>query len=297
MTAFSIVGFIIGSVLGSFSKALAERSLNRKSFFGRSVCNSCNKPLSWFDLIPVFSYLLLRGRCRYCKKKMGREYLIVELVFGAILSFIFWQASPSFPPLDLSFAAINFFITLLLKIFFITVLVIVTLTDLKKMIIPDRIILPAVGMLLAAQLFIAIYKVGYLYSYLNSSAIGKLLLPPHSEYFTRHALMVVQQFGVQVLSGLAIAGFFMALIIITRGKGMGGGDVKMGAFIGLMLGFPNSLLAVMLAFFSGAIVALVMIVMGKKRFGQSLPFGPFLVLGSLIALFWGDYLIKLYLNI
>lgn len=89
----------------------------------------------------------------------------------------------------------------------------------------------------------------------------------------------------------------MALIVVTGGKGMGGGDVKLGAFMGLALGFPGSLVALAIAFLSGAIVSLILIISGKKHFGQVIPFGPFLVLGSLIALFWGDWLTLWYLTI
>lgn len=89
----------------------------------------------------------------------------------------------------------------------------------------------------------------------------------------------------------------MALIFVTRGKGMGGGDVKLGALMGLVLGFPQSILAVILAFLSGAIISLILIFGGKKHFGQTIPFGPFLVLGSLITLFWGMQIIDWYLHL
>lgn len=88
----------------------------------------------------------------------------------------------------------------------------------------------------------------------------------------------------------------MALIAVTKGKGMGGGDVKLGVLMGLGLGFPQSILAVILAFLSGAIVSLILISGGKKHFGQTIPFGPFLVLGSLITLFWGNRILDWYLH-
>ena len=97
--------------------------------------------------------------------------------------------------------------------------------------------------------------------------------------------------------GLLIGGFFWALIIITKGKGMGGGDVKLGAFMGLMLGFPQSLLAIVLSFISGAIFSIFLIIFGKKHFGQAIPFGPFLVFGSLVSLFWGNLIIDWYLHL
>ncbi len=94
-----------------------------------------------------------------------------------------------------------------------------------------------------------------------------------------------------------IGGFFWGLIIITRGKGMGGGDVKLGAFMGLMLGFPQSLIALILSFLTGAIFSMILIIFGKKHFGQTIPFGPFLVIGSLVALFWGNQIIDWYLHL
>lgn len=86
------------------------------------------------------------------------------------------------------------------------------------------------------------------------------------------------------------------LIIITRGKGMGGGDVKLGLFMGINLGVENTILAAMLSFLIGAIISIILIIFRKKRFGSVVPFGPFLVIGSLIALYWGDKIIKVYLG-
>ncbi len=100
-----------------------------------------------------------------------------------------------------------------------------------------------------------------------------------------------------ILMGLLIGGFFWGLIIITKGKGMGGGDVKLGAFMGLMLGFPQALIALILSFLTGAVFSIILIIFGKKSFGQVIPFGPFLVLGSLIVLFWGQEILNWYLSI
>lgn len=246
------IGFILGTVLGSFVKALADRSITKKSFWGRSYCPKCRHKLTWYDLSPVISYILLRGRCRYCKKKIGIEYLLVEVVMGILIGFLFWQT--------LSVAGgSNFLLDLISKIFFITILVTLFLTDLKKMLIPDRIILPAIS-------------------------IGLIFLLMSAEFFVEG-----------VLTGFLIGGFFLGLIIITRGKGMGGGDVKLGAFIGLMLGFPQAIFAIVLSFLIGALFSIALIITGKKHFGQTIPFGPFLVLGSLTMLFWGQEIINWYL--
>lgn len=261
---FGILGFILGIILGSFALALADRSLKNTSILGRSYCPKCKKTLKWYDLIPVFSYLILQGKCRYCNKKIGIEYLLVEIVMGVLIGFLFYQS-------NFQFLVFNFQLTLILdlisKVFFITILIALTLTDLKKTLIPDRIILPSIVIA---------------FGFLVTSAILRMETASLL-YFT--------------LTGSLIGGFFLALILITKGKGMGGGDVKLGGFIGLVLGFPSGLLAIILAFLTGAIAAIFLIISGKKSFGQSLPFGPFLVLGSLISLFWGPQIINWYLSL
>lgn len=230
------LGFIIGAVLGSFTKALADRSLTNRTFWGRSYCLHCKHALRWYDLFPILSFVFLRGKCHYCHKSISKEYLLVEIVLGLLIAFLFWQQFDIF------------------NLFFISILSVLFMTDIKKMLIPDRIVLPAIVIALAAK-----------------------------------------PFAGGILTALGIAGFFYALILVTRGKGMGGGDVKLGAFIGLGLGFPNGILALALSFFLGALVSLALIFLGKKKFGQTIPFGPFLVTGALIALFWGDKIINWYL--
>lgn len=223
--------------MGSLSYALALRSLGKESFWGRSYCPHCKKTLQWYDLFPIASFLFYRGKCRYCHKSISKEYLLVEITVGILIAFLFWQQ-------------FNIF-----NLFFVTILAILFITDIKKMLIPDRIVLPAIIIALAAK-----------------------------------------PFAGNILTALGIAGFFYALILITKGKGMGGGDVKLGGFIGLGLGFPNGIVAIFLAFLLGAVFSIVALILRKKRLGQHIPFGPFLVLGSLIALFWGNSILDWYLQ-
>lgn len=302
---FALVGFILGTILGSFVKALADRSLGNKSFWGRSSCSRCKRKLAWFDLFPVLSYILLKGKCRYCKDKIGMEYLLVEVVMGVLVGFLFWQTSSNlqFSVFNLQFTVLSvqnlqliiLLLELIFKTFFIVVLAILFLTDLKKMFIPDRVVIPSIVVGVVLGLIITATKIGYLYYSLSQSATGRLLLPPKSEYFQRHVLKIAQPYLWSILVGILIGAFFLGLIIITRGKGMGGGDVKLGAFIGVMLGFPQALFALVLSFLTGAIFSIFLIIAGKKHFGQTIPFGPFLVLGSLIMLFWGQQIVDWYL--
>ena len=287
-TMWLLAGFLLGTVLGSFVKVLADRSLSNKSFWGRSYCPRCQHKLAWYDLFPIFSYILLKGKCRYCHKKIGIEYVVVEVVMGILIGY-------QFSIFNFQFSI--FLLELITKTFFITILAVLFLTDLKKMLIPDRIILPSIVIGIILGLITIVTKISYLYFYLSSSPIGQKLLPPYSEYFQRHAWQIAEPFFLSLASGAAIAGFFYSLIIITRGKGMGGGDVKLGAFFGVMLGFPQAFFSLVLAFLTGAIFSIGLILAGKKHFGQTIPFGPFLVLGSLIMLFWGNQIVDWYLNL
>src|SRR3989338_2999788 len=269
-----ILGFLFGSVLGSFAKAIADRSLSQRSFGGRSYCSHCKKTLRWYDLFPILSYLILRGRCRYCHTLIGLDYPLTEVILGFIMALFLSQTTVQFTDSADPFKITLFIMGLIFNIFVIVVLYIVALTDIRKMLIPDRVILPSIGIGFIALLVI------YLTKY--------LLFP---------VWLTVEPFVRSVAAGLGIGLFFATLIIITKGRGMGGGDVKLGAFIGLSLGFPNSLVALMLAFLTGAIVSIFLILFKRKRFGQTIPFGPFLVLGSYISLLWGRQIVDWYLRL
>lgn len=292
-------GFIIGIVLGSFIKALADRSLTNKSFWGRSYCVQCKKRLRWYDLFPILSFISTGGKCRYCHKKISWEYPLVEVVMGILVGFLFWQSlgSVQVTGYRLQFQTILLTLDLIYKIFFISILSVLFLTDLKKMLIPDRIIIPAIYISLIYLVGIAAFKIGYLYYFLSQTPLGRLLLPPNNDYFIHHATAATWMMLTNVGTAILIGGFFIILIIITKGKGMGGGDVKLGALMGLALGFPNALVALMAAFLSGAVISLILIFSRKKHLGQVIPFGPFLVFGSLVALFWGQRIIEWYLRI
>ena len=297
-------GFVIGTILGSFVKVLADRSLNKRSFWGRSYCPKCKHQLHWYDLLPIVSYITLKGRCRYCNKKIGSEYILVEMVTGVLVGFLFWQSASNFQSIlnfqfvfQTAFGSTIFLLELILKTFFVVILLTLFMTDFKKMLIPDRIIIPSIVLGIIANLLLVFLKTGYLYFYLSQNIVGKFLLPPHSDYFRRHALMMAEPFLYSVVLAITVGGFFLSLIIITKGKGMGGGDVKLGVFLGLMLGFPQAVLAMVLAFIIGAVFSIFLILLKKKSWGQIIAFGPFLVLGSFITLFWGSQILEWYLHI
>jgi len=251
---FSI--FVLGLAVGSFLNCVIYRQEVGESFLkGRSYCPNCKHTLSWIDLIPLFSFLFLKGECRYCHKKISLQYPLVEL-FTAILFIL--VAFYSFP--NLLVTSYWLLITSLLIIIFVF--------DLKHYIIPDGVIYSA----------IAISGIWYL--------VSGIFFYAYTKYQTLNTLY----------SALGTALFFLIIVLISRGKWMGVGDIKLAFFMGLFLGWPNILVGLFLAFFIGAIIGIGLIIFGKKKMSSEVPFGPFLVAGTFLALFFGQNLINWYLN-
>jgi len=151
------------------------------------------------------------------------------------------------------------------------------MTDLKYYLLPDKLMYPLLAM-----------------------AILALLLKNTPQGCAAHPWGVLEGgFAMctiinHLLSGLAAAGFFTLLIIISRGKGMGWGDVMYGLFLGILLGHPGTIVALYIAFLTGALVSVILLVARKKKFGQIIPFGPFLVLGTVISLYYSDYIWNIF---
>lgn len=246
--------FILGLLIGSFLNCVIYRLGIKESFFkGRSYCPHCKHILNWQDLIPVFSFLILRGKCRYCRKLISLQYPLVELATGIIFLLIFFYFSTNF-----LFFVFYFLISCSLIIIFVY--------DLKNYIIPDEIIYPAI-------LITLIFNLQFLTS--NQFPIFK-----HS-----------------ILSAVGAAVFFITIVLISRGKWMGIGDIKLAFLMGLLLNWPNILVALFSAFFIGAATGIGLIISGKKTLKSEIPFGPFLVTGTFLSLFWGERLINWYLNL
>ncbi|OGE17193.1 hypothetical protein A2858_00620 [Candidatus Daviesbacteria bacterium RIFCSPHIGHO2_01_FULL_36_37] len=291
------LGLLFGLLLGSLAKALADRSVSNKSFWGRSYCESCKHKLSWYDLFPILSFVFTQGKCRYCQKKISFEYPLVEIITGILISILFYFYLPTnfltLPVFPLTILVFD----LIFKAFVIVVLVIVLITDIKEGLIPDRITYPAIVITFFYLLFISSVKIYMLYYSTINSSIGLYLLPPQSDYYLRHAQDIIVPFLQNILTSLGIGLFFLSLILATKGRGMGGGDMKLGVFIGLVLGFPLAVISLMLGFLTGAIVGILLLIIGKKKFGQTIPFGPFLSLGAILTIFWGEKILNWYINL
>lgn len=250
---FSIFG--LGLVAGSFLNVVIDRLPKRLSIvIKRSHCDHCKKKLGWYDLIPVLSFIYLRGRCRYCRKPISFYYPIVELTTGILFVFTVYLQTR----IVNNELGIMDIVHLGYNLFIVSALIAIFFTDFKYGIIPDFVLIPSV-----------IVSVLYLFIIHNSLFI------------------------IHLLSALSAFLFFLLIFLATRRRGMGFGDVKLSFLLGLFLGFPKIVVALYLAFLTGAIVSLILVLWGKKRFfGGTVPFGTFLTFTTLIMVFAGEFLLN-----
>lgn len=263
--------FLLGLCVGSFLNVLILRLPRGRKAKGRSYCPKCKKKLKWYELIPLFSFVFLRGKCSYCKKPISFQYPLIEVLTGLFFTLTALQIIKTSGVLNF-----NTIIEILFWFFFIGVLIVIFSTDFKFFIVPDKVIYPAI--------FVAfLYQVFKFFSLSNwkPSFTFKTLNPIFTSVFT----------------GAISALFFFSLILLTKGKGMGLGDVKIAAFMGILLSFPNIFVALFLAFFSGSVIGLILIILKKKKLKSEVPFGCFLAPATFIAFFWGANLITFYYNL
>lgn len=257
--------FFFGLAIGSFLNVVIYRTLHGESpLKGRSKCPKCNRQIKAIDNIPLVSYIILGGRCRNCKKKISWSYPVVELLTGVL--FVWWILAGA-----VFFRLTGFPLIIIQPLFWLTVgllFIVLFFTDLLQGVLPDLL----VGILVVLAFF---YRL----------------------YLTLFGIMQIKDFWSYILSGFLAFIFFLALIIVTKGKGMGMGDVKLSFGLGLILGWPKVIVAMFLAFILGAGVATILLLSRKRKFGQTIPFGPFLILSSLLTLVWGDKLVSYYISL
>jgi len=254
--------FLFGLIIGSFLNCLIWRLHTRESLFGRSYCPVCRRKISWYDNIPLLSFIILGGKCRHCQAKISWQYPLVELII-AVLFLLSWQIELNNfgGGLVILINDSKFLLSILRDWLVVSVMAIIFIYDLRWYLILDIITLPAALVILILNLFIDFDWLNLLFS----AIIG--------------------------------GSFFLFQFIISRGKWIGGGDIRLGLLIGVSLGWPNVILAIILAYFIGSLVGLSLIFLKKKRWGSKLPLGVFLSTASIIALFWGGKIIAWYFNL
>jgi leader peptidase (prepilin peptidase)/N-methyltransferase len=240
----AIVVSVLGLCIGSFTNVVIYRLPRGESIVtGRSRCTLCGKMIAWYDLFPLLSYLLLRGRCRNCRTPIAWRYPLVEGLTAGLFLVLYLHFGLTVITIKYLFLA-----ALLVAVFFI---------DLEHFIIPNSLVLTGV-----------IFGIGI-----------SFFIPSVSWW--------------SVLSGaVSCSGFLLLVSLISRG-GMGLGDVKLAVVTGLFLGWPLGPVGLLIGICVGGLLGIVLLVTGIKGRKDPIPFGPFIALGTMIALLWGRQIIQL----
>jgi len=248
---------IFGILIGSFSNVVIYRMPRKLSIIKPgSHCVACNKEIKWHDNIPLISYVILKGKCRYCRERISLRYPLVEGLYGLLYG--------------VSYLKFGLTVNLAFALIFITIIVWIMFIDLDFHIIPDT---------LNISLFIlGIIRILYLFFRGDKNEI--------------------------IINVIGFIGGFLLLFIIRRiasmiykREAMGYGDVKLLAGAGLNLGIYNILLSFGFSTIIGAITALILLKFKKLSKGDEMAFGPFLVTGMIISLFFGSDIISWYINL
>lgn len=240
--------FLLGLLLGSFFNVVGLRLPLQQIFTNdRSRCPTCKQTLSWFELIPILSFIIQTGKCHHCKTRISFIYPVIEGITGVLFAY--------------SFVLVGIQLELLITYMLISMLMIILVTDITYMLIPNRVLLFFIPFLLILR-----------------------ILEPLDPWWSAPVGSVI--------------GFLLILIIILVSRGgMGAGDMKLFAILGFVLGVENILLTFFLACVLGALIGLLLLLLKKIKRKQTVPFGPFIIVGALLAYFHGNEIIYWYYSL
>jgi len=259
-----LIFFILGLIFGSFINVVVYRLNLAESMLGRSYCPHCKSKIRWYDNIPLLSFIILKFQCRDCKQKISWQYPLTEFFTGLVFALVGYTY---FISSDTSTWLPTFYYLGIMS-FFTAILV----YDFLFMEIPDIVLWPAVIWAIAFNLFFDLNKANFGGDMLNSSLFSGILA-----------------------ASLAFA-FFFILSAISQEKWMGMGDAYLVILLGLVLGWPQILLGLLLAFSLGAAVGMTMVLLEKKKLKSQIPFAPFLVIGAIFSLFFYYSIVDWYIN-
>lgn len=245
---YSLFIVAFGLTIGSFLNVAILRIPEGKSIRGRSRCIACQKTLRWFELIPLVSYLVLRGTCRSCHTSISLQYPLVELATAAFFLFTWYRYGD-----DWKLVIGNWI--------FIAVLLVLFVQDLRFQILPDIITLPAIALALV------------------------------------FSTSTLQHFNNALLAAVIGALFFLLQWLVSRGRWVGGGDIRLGALMGAIVGWPNILLTLFVAYVVGALFGGTLLLLRRVTRKSQMAFGTFLTASTVFTMFWGDQIVGWYAKV
>ncbi|MDR3583029.1 MAG: prepilin peptidase [Candidatus Pacebacteria bacterium] len=261
-----LIFLVLGLIVGSFLNVLVYRLHTAEDIvWDRSRCPRCHHVIGWYDNVPVVSFVLLKARCRNCKKKISWQYPLVEIGTGVMFAlagaYFFNVGDPA------SWGPVIYLLGVLFA------LVAIFVYDALYLEIPDIVLWPAVVWVLAFGFFFSWNMVSLKENIFDIAMLSRFL------------------------GAAAAFAFFWLMARVSREKWMGMGDAWLVLLLGLILGWPRILLALFLAFLIGSIYGIMLIAVGKYTLKSRVPFAPFLVLGTLIALFFYAPIVGWYLGL
>ncbi len=248
MIFLPIIVFVFGLIIGSFLNVVILRlNTGRSISNGRSKCATCGRELAWYELIPVFSFLGLRGKCRTCKTQISFQYPVIELITALLFVILYTRII-----LQQGFDVYNWVVFLFSAIVG-ALLIVITIYDFRHKIIPDKIVYPFIIL----SFISIIWKVATIpsFSFLNA-----------------------------LLAGLALAAPFFFLWFFSKGRLMGFGDVKLALGVGWLVGLTGGVTVFLLSFWLGAIIGLILLGLSRSYGMKSeIPFAPFMIFALFIV--------------
>lgn len=274
----NVMSVLFGAMIGSFLNVCICRIPEGKSIVTPgSHCPQCGKAIRWYDNLPVISFLLLRGRCRHCHRSISVQYPLVEGVTALLSLLLFMRFGPS--------------LQYVIYFAFTAALVVITVIDLYHQIIPNVISLPGIAAGLLASWFLPNPALmdGLLRGLVFQAARIGVNLSNHVAF-------------VDALLGIVLGGGSLLLVIhlyywLRKAEGMGGGDVKLLAMVGAFLGWKAVIVTIIFSSFIGSVVGVTVMFWKGRDLKYAIPYGPFLSLGAMMALFYGEGLIVWYLTL
>ncbi|MDP8248626.1 MAG: prepilin peptidase [Candidatus Tritonobacter lacicola] len=262
-----IIAFVAGSMIGSFLNVCIYRLPRDESIVkpARSYCPKCHATIRWYDNVPVLSYLVLKGRCRRCGWRIPARYVVVELLAASLTAFTVVR-----------FAEEGGWALTVVYVALVNTLIAVTFIDLEHLIIPNEISIPGMFLGIAVSALLPSLQAG-----------GIFCLGGRAGSLASSVLGAVAGGGIIYFVGVAGK-------LVLKKEAMGGGDVKLMAMVGAFIGWRLVLLSIFLGSLFGSIIGVMFLAMRKADMQTRIPFGPYLALGSLVSLFYGNALFAWY---
>lgn len=282
---------LLGTAVGSAINAAVYRLRHHLPYFWtRSICPNCKETLSPLELIPIVSYIFLRGKCKSCKQRISLRYPAVEIATGILFAanYIYF-----FGLVDFRWDLANF-TSFLVRLIFITVLMLIFVYDLMYMEIPDQVVVPGIVIALIADMAQIAASFWEFRTLTASLPIGQTLLS-NPTFLKMHLWTDYSSpYVYGLLAGIVLAVIFYVIVLLSKERAMGGGDIKLALLLGLVLPWPLLVPALYVGFVIGAVVGLLVMAIGRGKMRTLIPLAPFLVTGAWAAMYFGADIMRMF---